>query len=131
MFANAGTSGMPGPLQDQAPEAYKFVIDVNVIGVMNTVKASLPLMKKTGGGTIALCSSVYGLRATPALVPYITSKHAVEGMKASLAAELIPFNIRVNNLNPSFTPSEMTGPFAAGYVTPPRPLSHLKMPPAC
>ena len=126
---------MPGPLQDQAPEAYKFVIDVNVIGVMNTVKASLPLMKKTGGGTIALCSSVYGLRATPALVPYITSKHAVEGMKASLAAELIPFNIRVNNLNPSFTPSEMTGPFAAGYVTPPRPppsrTSHLKMPHAC
>ena len=92
-------------------------MDVNVLGVMHTCKASLPLMKKTGGGTIALCSSVYGLRATPALIPYITSKHAVEGLKESLAAELIGDNIRVNNLNPSFTPSEMTGPFSAGCAT--------------
>ena len=141
-------------LEDADPAMYKFVLDVNIAGVMHTVKCSTKLMAKSGGGQMALCSSIYGLQATPMLSAYITSKHAVEGLKKAMAlgakmmnfvfktrklcikithkrencvsktrnfvlnmmifAELLPHNIRVNNLNPSWTPSEMTGPFSQG-----------------
>ena len=68
----------------------------------------------SGGGSMVLCSSVYGLGATSMLSAYITSKHALEGLKKSAGADLFQHNIRLNNLNPGFTPSEMTGPFIQG-----------------
>jgi len=114
VFANAGVAAGIASVEDVDPADFKFVLDVNVQGVFHTIKASTALMKATGGGSMVLCSSIYGLRATPMLSAYITSKHAVEGLKEAAAADLFQHNIRVNNMNPSWTPSEMTGPFMAG-----------------
>lgn len=115
VFANAGVAqGVGSSVEGVDPTHFKNTIDINVLGVFHTIKASAPLMKASGGGSMVLCSSIYGLRATPMLSAYITSKHAVEGLKSSAGADLFQYNIRVNNLNPSFTPSEMTGGFMAG-----------------
>jgi NAD(P)-dependent dehydrogenase (short-subunit alcohol dehydrogenase family) len=115
VFANAGVSGTEFGTSDQiSMKEFKFVMDVNVNGVFSTVHHAVPLMKRTSdakktmGGTIVLCSSIFGERAEPGMPPYITSKHALEGMKKTMAAGLMPFGIRVNNINPTFTPSEMT-----------------------
>lgn len=58
-------------------------------------------MKSTGnGGSIVLLSSIAGLRATPGLAAYSTSKFALRGLCLSAASELGQFGIRVNTVHP-------------------------------
>lgn len=113
VFANAGVANVAG-LEQEDTAGFSKVLDVNVVGVFHTIKASTSLLKASGSGSVVICSSIYGTRATPSVAAYITSKHAVEGLKKAAAADLSGYGIRVNNLNPSFTPSEMTGGFLTG-----------------
>merc|ERR1712146_382375 len=54
-----------------------------------------------GGGVICNTASVAGLRGTPAMVAYASSKAAVIAMTVSTAKDLAPFNIRVNSISPA------------------------------
>ncbi len=100
VFLNAGIEGQVGPFDSRSDEAWKTVFDVNVHGVRLGVEAALPALRKAGGGSIVITSSVAGLRGASGLTPYVSSKHAVVGMMRCLAAELGPEGIRVNTLNP-------------------------------
>lgn len=114
VFANAGVSGQPGSADVISTEEFQWVMNVNVVGVFNTVHFAVPLMKQVSdakpksGGSIVLCSSIYGHTGGPYQGPYVTSKHALEGMKKEMAATFFNYGIRVNNVNPTFTASEMT-----------------------
>ena len=100
VFLNAGTEGQVGPFDSRSDDAWNMVFDVNVHGVRYGVEAALPALRKAGGGSIVMTSSVAGLRGAAGLSPYVSSKHAVVGMMRCLAAELGPEGIRVNTLNP-------------------------------
>jgi len=100
VFLNAGIEGEVGPFDSRSDAAWERVFSVNVHGVRFGVEAALPALRKSGGGSIVLTSSVAGLRGAAGLSPYVSSKHAVVGMMRCLAAELGPEGIRVNTLNP-------------------------------
>lgn len=100
VFLNAGIEGQVGPFDSRSDEAWNSVFNVNVHGVRFGVEAALPALRKAGGGSIVITSSVAGLRGASGLSPYVASKHAVTGMMRCLAAELGPEGIRVNTLNP-------------------------------
>jgi 3alpha(or 20beta)-hydroxysteroid dehydrogenase len=100
VFLNAGIEGEVGPFDSRSDAAWERVFSVNVHGVRFGVEAALPALRKNGGGSIVLTSSVAGLRGAAGLSPYVSSKHAVVGMMRCLAAELGPEGIRVNTLNP-------------------------------
>lgn len=100
VFLNAGIEGEVGPFDSRTDAAWEKVFAVNLHGVRFGVEAALPALRKTGGGSIVITSSVAGLRGAAGLSPYVTSKHAVVGMMRCLAAELGPEGIRVNTLNP-------------------------------
>ena len=53
------------------------------------------------GGSIILASSIAGLRGTPGLILYSSSKFALRGIALTAASELGPLNIRVNTIHPS------------------------------
>ncbi len=99
-FLNAGIEGEVGPFDSRSDSAWEKVLAVNVHGVRFGVEAALPALRKSGGGSIVITSSVAGLRGAAGLSPYVSSKHAVVGMMRCLAAELGPEGIRVNTLNP-------------------------------
>ncbi len=99
-FLNAGIEGEVGPFESRSDDAWEKVLSVNVHGVRYGVEAALPALRKAGGGSIVITSSVAGLRGAAGLSPYVSSKHAVIGMMRCLAAELGPEGIRVNTLNP-------------------------------
>ena len=100
VFLNAGIEGEVGPFESRSDAAWEKVFAVNIHGVRLGVEAALPALRKTGGGSIVITSSVAGLRGASGLSPYVSSKHAVVGMMRCLAAELGPEGIRVNTLNP-------------------------------
>lgn len=78
--------------------------NVNVVGAAETIKASLPGLKKAGtaGGSIVLFSSIAAQNGLANHAVIGCSKGAVEGLTVSLAAELMP-RIRVNCVAPSLT----------------------------
>jgi NAD(P)-dependent dehydrogenase (short-subunit alcohol dehydrogenase family) len=101
LLANAGTEGQVKPITECDVEVFDRVIAVNVRGVWLGLQAAIPALQKRGGGSIVITSSTAGLRGSPGLSPYVTSKHAVIGMMRSAALECAPLGIRVNTVNPS------------------------------
>ena len=113
-FNNAGVEWM-GPL-DQATEAeYRRVFDINVWGVLNSMRHEIPVMLKTGGGAIVNTSSVAGHVGMGQVSIYIASKHAVEGLTKALALEFAKQNIRINAVAPGAIATEMFDRFAGKH----------------
>ena len=112
-FNNAGVEWI-GPL-DQATEAeYRRIFDINVWGVLNSMRHEIPVMLKNGGGAIVNTSSVLGHVGLPQSSVYIASKHAVEGLTKSVALEFAKQNIRINAIAPGVIATEMFDRFAEG-----------------
>ena len=110
-FNNAGVE-WKGPL-DQATEAeYRRIFDVNVWGVLNSMRREIPVMLQNGGGAIVNTSSVAGHVGLGQVSVYIASKHAVEGLTKSVALEFAKQNIRINAIAPGVIGTEMWDRFA-------------------
>src|SRR6266487_954447 len=110
-FNNAGVE-WKGPL-DQATEAeYRRVFDINVWGVLNSMRHEIPVMLKNGGGAIVNNSSVAGHVGLGEVSSYIASKHAVEGLTKAVALEFAKQNIRINAVAPAAVATDMFDRFA-------------------
>jgi SDR family mycofactocin-dependent oxidoreductase len=100
VVANAGISTL-GKQHEDPSAGFRDVIDVNLVGVWNTVEAALPAMIGRGGGSIVLTSSTAGLKGTSAGLGYTAAKHGVVGLMRRYAVELAPQGIRVNSVHPT------------------------------
>ena len=89
-------------------EDFDTVIDVNLKGVFNCLKAITPIMVKQKGGKIINISSVVGLTGNAGQVNYAASKAGVIGMTKSLAREVGSRGITVNAVAPGFIETDMT-----------------------
>ena len=99
--ANAGI-GSGGVSWEVTEENWREVIDINLTGVFNTTRATLPSMIERGqGGSVVLTSSTAGIIAYPNTAAYSASKHGVIGLMKVLAQDLGPHNIRVNAVCPT------------------------------
>jgi SDR family mycofactocin-dependent oxidoreductase len=99
VVANAGIC-IPAIWDETTPEMFQTTIDINVVGVWNTVMVGAPHLVSAGGGSIILTSSYAGKKMQPFMIHYTASKHAVTGMTRAFAAELGKHNIRVNSVHP-------------------------------
>ncbi|MCG5532069.1 SDR family oxidoreductase [Halorhodospira sp. 9621] len=100
VFLNAGIEGRAGPLEAADDSVWEQVLAVNVHGVRYGIQAALPALRRAGGGSLLITSSVAGVRGAAGLSPYVSSKHAVMGLMRTAAAELGAEGIRVNCVNP-------------------------------
>ncbi|MGL5416559.1 MAG: 3-oxoacyl-[acyl-carrier-protein] reductase [Clostridium sp.] len=89
-------------------EDFDTVIDVNLKGVFNCLKAITPIMVKQRRGSIINLSSVVGIVGNAGQINYSASKAGVIGMTKSLAKELGGRGIRVNAVAPGFIETDMT-----------------------
>ena len=110
-FNNAGVE-WKGPLDQGAEAEYRRVFDINVWGVLNSMRHEIPVMLKNGGGAIVKTSSVAGLDGFPQVSVYIASKHAIEGLTKSVALEFAKPNIRINAVAPGPIATDMWARFA-------------------
>jgi NAD(P)-dependent dehydrogenase (short-subunit alcohol dehydrogenase family) len=95
-FNNAGVEGVPGLTTDQQTEEnYRHTFDINVLGVLLSMKHEIPEIRKNGGA-IVNTSSVAGQVGMPGFGLYVASKHAVNGLTRSAALEVAKQGVRVN-----------------------------------
>lgn len=115
LFNNAGTGGAQDPADAVTAEGFDTVMHLHVRAALFGMKYAVPHMKKQGGGSIISTASVAGIRSGYGPVLYSTAKAAIVHMTHVSAAQLGPFNIRVNCICPGLIATNI---FAAAMGLP-------------
>jgi NAD(P)-dependent dehydrogenase (short-subunit alcohol dehydrogenase family) len=103
---NAGVGNIK-PLHRYREDQWDQLIDVNLKGTWNGIRAAAPLIRLSGGGCIVNIGSVSGLRATRGEGPYSAAKAGQVALTQSAGLELAP-EIRVNGVAPGFVDTPLT-----------------------
>ncbi|KQP08558.1 oxidoreductase [Methylobacterium sp. Leaf93] len=119
LLVNNAGFGISGAAEESTVEQAQSLFDVNLFGVIRTIRAVLPLMRAQRSGRIVNISSIQGLIPAPYMALYSASKHAVEGYSESLDHEVRGQGIRVVLVEPAYTRTA----FDANLVSPDAPLS--------
>src|SRR5258706_4145096 len=103
---NAGIAGPTGKVEDIRPEDWDRCIAVDLNGMFYCTRKGMPLLKKSGGGSIVNLSSIAGRFGFPLRTPYSAAKWAVVGFTQSVAAEAGPDGVRCNCIQPGIVEGE-------------------------
>jgi short-subunit dehydrogenase len=96
------------------------ILDVNVMGMVNTFAAFLPAMRAAGGGTLVGIASVAGFRGIPGSGAYSASKAAAATYLESLRVELRGSGISVVTISPGYVATPLTehNPYRMPFILP-------------
>ncbi|MGB6394510.1 MAG: SDR family NAD(P)-dependent oxidoreductase [Bradyrhizobium sp.] len=104
---NAGVAA-GGGIDTISLDNWRWVLDVNLMGVLHGIRSFLPRMRAHGeGGHIVNTAAMAGMNAGLGFSPYVASKFAVVAMSEGLAMQLKPHGIGVSVLCPSFVRTRM------------------------
>lgn len=107
-IANAGIGGNNAEARDLNPLAVKKVIDINLLGAVNTVHAVLPGMKRRNSGHIVAISSLAGFRGLPKSAAYSASKAGMTAFFESVRLDVKHSGIDVTIIQPGFIKTPLT-----------------------
>jgi NAD(P)-dependent dehydrogenase (short-subunit alcohol dehydrogenase family) len=108
LFNNAGVGNLKD-LDTYSEKEWDLLVDVNLKGVFNGMRAAIPHLRAAGGGAIVNMASVSGLRPTRGEAPYSAAKAGAIALTMSAALEYGPDQIRVNAVSPGFIHTALTG----------------------
>lgn len=108
LFANAGLY-IPGKAAEGDPDAWAQLMNVNINGVLRSVRAVLPYMTAQKSGDILVTSSISGFVDIHWEPVYSASKHAVQSFVHTLRRQVAPHNIRVGAVAPGMVANELWG----------------------
>lgn len=114
---NAGY-GVFASVEEATDEQIRQVVDTNLIGSINVVRAALPGLRAQGGGRILQVSTAGGQTTYPNFGYYHASKWGIEGFAQTLAAEVAPFGIAVTIVEPGATPTSFGSSLATAPTMP-------------
>ena len=106
LINSAALMARPAPLWQVPAAEVSKLIDVNIKGVINVIRAFVPVMIEAKRGVIVNFSSGWGRATSPEVAPYCASKWAIEGLTKALAQEL-PAGMAAVPLNPGIINTEM------------------------
>jgi 3alpha(or 20beta)-hydroxysteroid dehydrogenase len=89
-----------GSLEDMSPEEFRRVLEVNLYGAWLGIRATVPSMRRGGGGCVVNISSTAGLMGYAGLGGYVASKWGLRGLTKTAALELARDGIRVCSVHP-------------------------------
>jgi NAD(P)-dependent dehydrogenase (short-subunit alcohol dehydrogenase family) len=116
LVSNAGIGIAVPSITEMTLEDWRRQNAINLDGVFLSVKHGLPLMRKTGGGSIIMMSSLAGLRGAPGLSAYSATKGGVRLFAKSIAMECAAAGdgIRVNSVHPGIIDTPIWGKIPTG-----------------
>lgn len=106
VLGNAGIMPIK-PTWEFTEKEFRDTLDVNILGVWHTCRVFIPSMIEQRRGAIVVTGSTCAFKGFPNLGCYVASKHGVNGLMRTLAAELAPHRIRVNSVNPTVVKTAM------------------------
>ncbi|MFE6286564.1 SDR family oxidoreductase [Streptomyces sp. NPDC057877] len=98
---NAGY-GFLAAVEETGDREVRDMLDVQVVGVWNVLRATLPVLREQRGGHVVNVSSILGLTAVPGWALYCAGKFALEGLTEALAAEMADFGVGVTLVEPGY-----------------------------
>ncbi len=107
LINNAGVA-VGGTLEETSVEDWRWVMDIDLMGVVLGCKAFAPLLRAQGSGHIVNVASFAGFAGAPGINAYGTAKAAVIAMSEMLRAEVADAGVRVSVLCPAFVPTRLT-----------------------
>lgn len=105
---NAGIVQEGTPIAETSVEEWNRVIAINLSGIFYGMKYQIPAMLAAGGGAIVNISSIFSERGIPGSAAYVAAKHGIHGLTRTAAREYVKQNIRVNEILPGMTATDMT-----------------------
>jgi NADP-dependent 3-hydroxy acid dehydrogenase YdfG len=113
VVANAGITDW-GSLSDGDPQRWRDVIDTNVLGVAQTIRATMPVLIAQGRGHIVITASISGRTAYIGEPIYIATKWALVGLGKALRKEARPAGVRVSLIEPGIVDTPLVQQTAEG-----------------
>jgi len=101
MINNAGVA-CAGSLLEIPPEDWRWIVEINILGVVNGCRAGVPHLQRSGRGILLNIASAAAFVSPPFLTPYSATKAAVVSIGESLAVELANARIQVSVAMPGF-----------------------------
>jgi len=120
VIANAGVSAGTSTERSEDRAVLQEILDVNVMGLVNTFAPFLPALRAAGGGTLVGIASVAGFRGIPGSAAYSASKAAAITYLESLRVELRGSGISVVTISPGYIDTPMTSrnPYPMPFMIP-------------
>lgn len=126
VVCNAG-KGLYGRIEDTSPDAFRDLIETNLLGTHNALRAAIPLMRRQRCGHLVVVGSVVGKVSWPYHGPYAATKFALSALTQTLRSELVGSGVHVSFVLPMSTRTEFFESAAAvGWQ--PRPLGFVQSP---
>ncbi|MER6123568.1 SDR family oxidoreductase [Streptomyces sp. NPDC001795] len=108
LINNAGI-GAQGTVEDNDDDQWRRVLDVNVLGMVRTVRAALPHLRESAHAAIVNTCSIAATAGLPQRALYSASKGAVLSLTLAMAADHVREGIRVNCVNPGTVDTPWVG----------------------
>jgi NADP-dependent 3-hydroxy acid dehydrogenase YdfG len=108
MIANAGIGGNNAETRALKPDAVKKVIDINLLGAVNSIYAVLPAMLERGSGHLVAISSLAGIRGLPKSAAYSASKAGMTALFERVRLDVQHTGIDVTIIQPGFIKTPLT-----------------------
>ena len=108
LIANAGIGGNNAETRDLRPEAVGSVIDINLMGAVNSVHAVLPQMLERRSGHLVAVSSLAGFRGLPKSAAYSASKAGMTALFESIRLDVQHKGVAVTIIQPGFIRTPLT-----------------------
>lgn len=108
LIANAGIGGNNRETRDLEPAAVKKVIDINLLGAVNSAASVLPQMLARGSGQLVAVSSLAGFRGLPKSAAYSASKAGMTAFFESVRLDVQHKGVSVTIIQPGFIKTPLT-----------------------
>jgi len=113
VVANAGITDW-GSMSDGDPQRWRDVIETNVLGVAQTIRATMPVLVAQGLGHVVITASISGRTAYVGEPVYIATKWALVGLSKALRKEARPAGVRVSVIEPGIVDTPLVRQTAEG-----------------
>lgn len=108
VFANAGATGVRGPLEETSLDDFRSGLDLLLTSVFLTFKHGIRSMRPQGTGSLVATASVASIHGGLGPHTYTAAKHGVKGLVESAAVEISPYGLTANAVAPGGTVSSLS-----------------------